>query len=165
MRVEMRLDLTIYPKHYFWIIYAHVWQNIYTHYDEIMTKHVRWRSLDKTFTLMFDKTYTLITMKKFRQIIYEEIMTKHVRWSFDKTCTMKKSWQNIYAHYDEEVLTKNIRSLRWRHHDKEYTLITMKKSWKFMRWEKRWEKRWDLTFYPKLYFCWIQHKFHEFCMF
>ena len=30
MRVEMRLDLTIYPKHYFWVIY--------THYDEEIMK-------------------------------------------------------------------------------------------------------------------------------
>ena len=95
---------TIYPKHYFWVIYAH--------YDEeIMTKHVRWRN--------HDKTCTLITMKKSWQIIYthvwqsiyahyDEIMTnylhsclkKHIRslrWNHDKTFTMK-FWQNIYVH-------------------------------------------------------------------
>ena len=57
------------------------------------------------------------------------------RWrSFDKTLTIKSSWQNInvhvwqniYAHYDEEIMTKH---LRRRNHDKAYTLITMKKSW------------------------------------
>ena len=80
MRVEMRLDLPFYPKHYFWIIYAHVWQSIYTHYDEeVLTKHIR------------------------------SCLTKHLRWrSFDKTCTMKFR-QNIYAHYDEEIMTKHIR--------------------------------------------------------
>ena len=94
-------------------------QNIY---DEIMTKHLRWS---------FDKTYTM----KFRQNMYEEVMTKHIRWrSHDKTYT-KKSWQIIYVHYDEEVMTKHIRScltkhIRWNH-DKTFTLITMKKSWKF----------------------------------
>ena len=47
-------------------------------------------------------------------------MTKHIRLNHDKTYT-KKSWQNIYAHYDEEVLTKHVRL----NHDKTYT----KKSW------------------------------------
>ena len=98
---------------------------IYTHYDEVMTKHLRWSH---------DKTYT----KKFWQNIYDEVMTKHLRWSHDKTFTFMfdkaytmKFRQNIYVHvwqsiYDE-VLTKHIR----RSLDKAYTLITMKKSWKF----------------------------------
>ena len=37
MRLEMRLDLTFYPKLYFLVIYAH--------YDEeVSTKHLRWNS-------------------------------------------------------------------------------------------------------------------------
>ena len=149
------------------------------HLRSCLTKHIRW-SHDKTFTFMFDKEYTFITMKKSWQNMYahydEEIMKIHeVRKEVRKEVrshlniifgsftliTMKKFrqiiyvhvWQNMYAHYDEEIMTKHVRSLRWRNHDKTftlmfdkaYTLITMKKSWKFMRWEKRWEKRWDLT--------------------
>ena len=79
-------------------------------------------------------------------------MTKHIRLNHDKTYT-KKSWQNIY----DEVMTKHLRSLRWRSLDKTYT---MKKSWKFMRWEKRWEKRWDLTTSPKIYF-WIIYAHYD----
>ena len=58
MRVVIGLDLTIYPKHYFWVIY--------THSEEIMTKCLR-RSFDKTYTM------------KFRQSVYDEVMTKHIR--------------------------------------------------------------------------------------
>ena len=145
---------TIYPKHYFWVIY--------THYDEVLTKYIRWNHHDKTFTFMFDIEFT---MKSSWQNIYEEVLTKHIRslrWrNHDKSFT-KKSWQNIYVHYDEEVLTKHI---RWRNHDKSFTFMfdkayTMKKSWKFMRWEKRWEKRLDLTSSPKIYF-WIIYTHYD----
>ena len=125
-RVEKRLDLPFYPKHYFWIIY--------THYDEIMTKHIRWNH-DKPFTKKFwqshlrrsfDKTCTM----KSWQNMYDEVLTKHLRWSHDKTCTMK-FWQNIY----EEVLTKHIR----RSFDKAYTM-------KSSMLENMLEKVLDLTF-------------------
>ena len=62
-------------------------------------------------------------------------MTEHIRWNHDKTftlITMKKSWQNIYAHYDEEIMTKHLRSLRWRSHEN---------SWG----EKRGEKRGEIS--------------------
>ena len=58
----------------------------------------------------------------------------------------------IYAHYEEEVLTKHLR----RSFDKTCT----KKSWKFKRLEKRWENRWDLTSSPKLYF-WVLYTHYE----
>ena len=83
------------------------WQNIY---EEIMTKHIRslrWRNHDKTYTM------------KFRQIIYDEIMTKHKRWNHDKTFTFKRTFRRISS-YDCFPLKTEGRS-----HDKTYTM----KSW------------------------------------
>ena len=63
---------------------------------------------------------------EFRRLLYssqniyahydEEVLTKHVRLNHDKTYTIK-SWQNIY----DEIMTKH---LRWSH-DKTFTM----KSW------------------------------------
>ena len=128
-------------------IYVHVWQNIY---EEVLTKHIRW-SFDKAYTMKpWQNIYVHIW-----QNIYDEIMTKHIRslrWrSHDKAYTMKP-WQSIYAQYDEEVLTKHLRSCLTKHirrnHENSwgekrgeisplhlkyifgsFTLITMKKSW------------------------------------
>ena len=90
MWLEMRLDLPFYPKHYFWIIYIH--------YDEeVSTKHLR-SCLTKSFTLINDEevsthSFTLITMKKFRQNIYAHVWQSHLH-----SLTMKKSWKFIYTH-------------------------------------------------------------------
>ena len=81
-------------------------------YEEVLTKHLRRRSLDKTFT-----------KKSWQNIYEEEVLTKHLRRrSLDKTFT-KKSWQNIY----EEVLTKheNIYNL-WK--VKHYIMFSTKKT-------------------------------------
>ena len=78
-----------------------------------MTKHLhslRWRSFDKAYT---KKSWKFMRWEK--------------RW--DLTSSPKHYFWIIYAHYDEEIMTKHIRSLRWRNHDKSFTLITMKKSW------------------------------------
>ena len=123
----------MFDKTYTLITMKKSWQNIYD--EEVLTKHLhslRWRSLDKTYTFMFDKTFTM----KSWQNMYDEVMTKHVRRSHENSYTMK-SWQNIYVHvwqiiyvhvwqniYDE-VMTKH---KRWSH-DKTCTFITMKKSW------------------------------------
>ena len=103
IRWENRWDLTSSPKHYFWVIY--------THYEEILTNHLRW-SHDKAYTMkpwqihegekLGEKTgeisplhlniifgsFTLITKKSW-QIIYDEVMTKHIRWNLDKFMRVK----------------------------------------------------------------------------
>ena len=99
-RLEKRLDIPIYPKHYFLVIY--------THYEEVLTKHFTkksWqnilrRSLDKTFT---KKSWQNIYVHVWQNIYEEEVLTKHLRRSLDKTFTKKKSWQNIY----DEIMTKH----------------------------------------------------------
>ena len=100
-------------------------------------RSLRWRSFDKSFTFMFDKAYTLITMKKsWKFMRWEKRWEK--RW--DLTSSPKHYFWIIYAHYDEEVstnhlrscLTKHIRSLRWRNHEN---------SWG----EKRGEKRGEIS--------------------
>ena len=72
---------------------------------------------------MFDKAYTMKKSWKF--------MRWEKRWEkrLDLTSSPKIYFCLIYTHYDEEVLTKHLRSLRWRNHDKTFTFITMKKSW------------------------------------
>ena len=104
------------------------WQNIYD--EEIMTKHVRRDSVWKFMRveMRVEKRWDLTIYPKHYFLDHlRSCLTKHLhslRWrSHDKTCTMKKSWQNIY---DEEIMTKHIHSLRWRSFDK---TCTMKKSW------------------------------------
>ena len=112
------------------------WQNIYD--EEVMTKHIRWNH-DKSFTFMFDKAYTMkswqIIYVHVWQSIYEEVLTNHLRscltkhirrshvnsmrWEnrWDLTSSPKHYFCVIYTHYDEEVLTKHLRSFRWRSHE------------------------------------------------
>ena len=105
---------TIYPKHYFWVIYAHYDEEIMTnHLHSCLTKHIRslrWRNHDKTCTMKFWQIIYVhvwqIIYVHVWQNIYDEIMTNHLRscltkhlhslrWSHDKTYT-KKFWQIIY---------------------------------------------------------------------
>ena len=71
-RLDIGLDLPIYPKHYFCLIYAH--------YEEVLTKHLR-RSLDKTFTKKFWQNIYVHVW----QNIYEEVLTKHLRWNHENS--------------------------------------------------------------------------------
>ena len=96
-------------------IYVHVWQNIYEEVMKIQWGEKRGEKRGEISPLHLNiifGSFTLITMKKFRQIIYthydEEVLTNHKRRNHDKTCT-KKFRQNIYVHvwqniYDEEIM-------------------------------------------------------------
>ena len=84
--LEKVLDLTIYPKHYFWVIY--------THYDEeVLTKHIR-RSLDIEFTFMFDIEFTM----KSWQNIYDKIPSSYVVVKMSCCLIFSEKFINLVAH-------------------------------------------------------------------